>query len=86
MNFGCIQCTVAVSKSRGCGQDSIKGPWVYCDEQGVERRRADVGAQVTGCQAAGVVQEWGIYHKIPILTGKIMTTIMQFFGKPAGMP
>ena len=27
-----------------------------------------------------------IHHKIPILTGTIMTTIIQFFGKPAGMP
>ena len=50
-----------VSKCRGCGHYSIKGPWVYCDEQGVERRRAEVGAQVTACQAAGGVQEWGIY-------------------------
>lgn len=25
----------------GCGHYSIKGPWVYCDEQSVERRRAD---------------------------------------------
>ncbi|CAL1164758.1 unnamed protein product [Cladocopium goreaui] len=27
----------------GCGHYSIKGPWVYCDEQGVERRRAEDG-------------------------------------------
>eukprot|EP00435_Cladocopium_sp_Y103_P064282 s571_g26.t1 len=27
----------------GCGHYSIKGPWVYCDERGVERRRADDG-------------------------------------------
>ncbi|CAK9102723.1 Uncharacterized protein SCF082_LOCUS48014 [Durusdinium trenchii] len=27
----------------GCGHYSIKGPWVYCDEQSVERRRADDG-------------------------------------------
>ncbi|CAE7697929.1 unnamed protein product [Symbiodinium pilosum] len=27
----------------GCGHYSIKGPWVYCDPRGVERRRADDG-------------------------------------------
>ena len=27
---------------RGCGHYSIKGPWVYCDDRAVERRRADV--------------------------------------------
>ncbi|CAE8658804.1 unnamed protein product, partial [Polarella glacialis] len=27
----------------GCGQSSIKGSWVHCDERSVERRRADDG-------------------------------------------
>ena len=47
VHHGALTVLGGVLPIRGCGHYSIKGPWVYCDPRGVERRRADAHHSVS---------------------------------------